>query len=59
MLREVQQRLSEEERDLAQRRAQGQPWEEIAAELGGTPNGRRVQLARALDRVSEQLGLDL
>jgi RNA polymerase sigma factor (sigma-70 family) len=59
MLREVQQRLSEEERDLAQRRAMGQPWEEIAAELGGTPNGRRVQLARALDRVSAQLGLDL
>jgi RNA polymerase sigma factor (sigma-70 family) len=58
LLREVQQRLSEEERELAQRRAQGQRWEEIAAELGGTPDGRRVQFARALDRVTQQLGLD-
>jgi RNA polymerase sigma factor (sigma-70 family) len=59
LLQEVQQRLSEEERDLALRRAQGQPWEAIAAELGGTPDGRRVQLSRALDRVAKQLGLDL
>jgi RNA polymerase sigma-70 factor (ECF subfamily) len=59
LLREAQQRLSQEERDLADRRAQGRSWEEIAAELGGTPNGRRVQLGRALDRISQQLGLDL
>jgi DNA-directed RNA polymerase specialized sigma24 family protein len=58
LLREARQRLSEEERQLADRRAQGQEWAEIAAELGGTPNSRRVQLARALDRVAQQLGLD-
>ena len=59
LLHEVQRRLSEEERELAHRRAQGQTWDEIAAEMGGTPDGRRVQLARALDRVSQELGLEL
>jgi RNA polymerase sigma factor (sigma-70 family) len=59
LLHEVQRRLSEEERELAHWRAQGRPWDEIAAEMGGTPDGRRVQLARALDRVSLELGLDL
>lgn len=47
-----------EERRIADRRAEGGDWAAIAAELGGTPDGRRMQLARALDRVTEQLGLD-
>ena len=51
-------RLSPEERQLADRRAQGQEWGPIAAELGGTPSGRRKQLGRALDRVAQELGLD-
>jgi RNA polymerase sigma factor (sigma-70 family) len=58
LLREVQQRLSAEERQLAERRGQGESWAAIAAALGGTPDGRRMQLGRALDRVAEQLGLD-
>jgi RNA polymerase sigma-70 factor (ECF subfamily) len=58
LLREVRERLSDEERQLADRRSQGQGWAEVAAAMGGTPDGRRVQLARALDRVAEQLGLD-
>ena len=33
-------------------------WAEIAAEVGGSPEALRKQLARALDRVSHQLGLD-
>jgi RNA polymerase sigma factor (sigma-70 family) len=48
-------RLSEEERRLADLRAQGCEWAEIAAELGGTPQARRKQLARALDRIERQL----
>jgi RNA polymerase sigma factor (sigma-70 family) len=56
-LREVRRRLSDEERLLLDRRLEGRPWGEIAAELGGTPDGRRVQLARALDRVDHELGL--
>jgi RNA polymerase sigma-70 factor (ECF subfamily) len=58
LLREFRARLNEEERLLADRRAEGRVWDEIAAELGGTAEGRRKQLARALDRVSRQLGLD-
>ena len=33
-------------------------WPDIAAELGGTPDARRKQLARALDRVAAELGLE-
>jgi RNA polymerase sigma-70 factor (ECF subfamily) len=58
LLQEFRQRLSEEERRLADLKAQGRDWAAIAAELGGTADGRRMQLARALDRVSEELGLD-
>jgi RNA polymerase sigma-70 factor (ECF subfamily) len=51
-------RLSAEERQLADRRAQGQGWAEIAAGLGGTAQARRKQLERAVERVSRQLGLE-
>ena len=40
-------RLRPEERDLADRRARGQEWPQIAADLGGTPSGRRKQLVRS------------
>src|SRR5271166_5193654 len=33
-------------------------WEEVAASLGGTAGARRNQLARALDRVAQELRLD-
>jgi RNA polymerase sigma-70 factor (ECF subfamily) len=58
LLQEVRHRLSDEERRLADCRAQSQTWEDIAAELGGSPEALRKKLARALDRVSHQLGLD-
>ena len=58
LLEEVRRRLSEEERRLADRRGQGLGWAEIAQELGGSPDGRRMQLTRALDRVTRELGLD-
>jgi DNA-directed RNA polymerase specialized sigma24 family protein len=58
MLEAVRSRLTPEERMLADRRGQGHEWSAIAAELGGTPDGRRKQLGRALDRIAEDLGLD-
>jgi RNA polymerase sigma factor (sigma-70 family) len=58
LLHEVRRRLTEEERRLADLRGEGRTWAEVAAELGGTPDARRVQLARALDRVLHELGLD-
>jgi RNA polymerase sigma-70 factor (ECF subfamily) len=58
LLEELRRRLSQDERLLAERRAEGRGWAEIAAELGGTPEARRKQLARALDRALGELGLD-
>jgi RNA polymerase sigma-70 factor (ECF subfamily) len=58
LLETVLRRLSPEERVLADLRARGRTWPEVAAEIGGTAEGRRKQLARALDRVTRDLGLD-
>ena len=58
LLRIVRERLSEEERQVAERRALGQDWARIATEMGGTADGRRHQLTRALDRVTQPLGLN-
>jgi RNA polymerase sigma factor (sigma-70 family) len=48
-------RLSDEERMLADLRAEGCEWAEISSRFGGTPQGRRMQLARAVRRVERQL----
>jgi RNA polymerase sigma-70 factor (ECF subfamily) len=58
LVREFRRRLSEEERLVAERRGDGQPWSTIAEELGGTADGRRKQLERAFSRVSRELNLD-
>jgi RNA polymerase sigma factor (sigma-70 family) len=58
LLEQFRQRLSEEERLLAELRQDGLAWEEIARRLGGTAQARRMQLARAVDRVSRELGLE-
>jgi len=58
LLEQVRHRLSDEERQVADLRGQGHDWAAIAAQLGGTADGRRMQLNRALNRVSEALGLD-
>jgi hypothetical protein len=58
LLAMFRQRLSAEERRLADLRAQGLDWAGIAAALGGTAQGRRKQLARAIDRVAKELGLE-
>jgi RNA polymerase sigma-70 factor (ECF subfamily) len=51
-------RLSEEERQLADLRSQGREWADVAREVGGTADGRRKQLTRAIARVARELGLD-
>jgi RNA polymerase sigma-70 factor (ECF subfamily) len=58
LLRAVLDRLSAEERQLADRRAAGLEWARIADELGGSAEALRKKLGRALNRVSQQLGLD-
>ena len=58
LLREVQRRLSDEERYLAEQRSLGREWRELADELGAAPDALRKKLSRALDRVSRELGLE-
>ncbi len=51
-------RLTPEERWIAEQRAAGRAWAELAAETGSTPEAVRKKHARAVDRVSNELGLD-
>jgi RNA polymerase sigma factor (sigma-70 family) len=58
LLQKVRSRLSSEELELVELRAQGRNWAEIAAQLGGSPDGLRMRLSRAIERVTQELGLD-
>jgi RNA polymerase sigma-70 factor (ECF subfamily) len=58
LLRAFRARLTAEERRLADLRAEGRGWAEIAAELGGSPQARRMQWARTVERISRELGLE-
>jgi RNA polymerase sigma-70 factor (ECF subfamily) len=58
ILERFRQALNEEERQLADLRAEGLAWGDIATRLGGTAQGRRMQLARTVERVARQLDLD-
>jgi RNA polymerase sigma-70 factor (ECF subfamily) len=57
LLDQFRSRLSDEERQLADRRAQGFSWADIAAVVGGKENALRMKLTRAIDRVAAELGL--
>ena len=58
LLLKVRARLSKEEQSIANLRADGRSWAEVAHELGGTADARRKQLQRAADRVGQELGLE-
>jgi DNA-directed RNA polymerase specialized sigma24 family protein len=55
LLEQVRASLTPEELQIGDLRGQGMPWEEIAHRLGGSSQARRMQLARALERVARQL----
>lgn len=50
--------LSDDEREIMQRRSEGQSWNEIGESLNQKANTVRMKLSRALDRVTEKLGLE-
>jgi RNA polymerase sigma-70 factor (ECF subfamily) len=50
--------LSDEERQISRLREQGCTWDEIARQVGGTAQARRMQMTRAADRIAEALGLE-
>jgi RNA polymerase sigma factor (sigma-70 family) len=58
LLERVRRALSAEEKHLVELRGQALTWEDIAAQIGGTAQARRMQLNRALERVAQQIGLD-
>jgi RNA polymerase sigma factor (sigma-70 family) len=58
LINAVRSRLGDQERQIADLRAEGLEWSEIARRLGGSAQARRVQLARAVHRVSQALKLD-
>jgi RNA polymerase sigma factor (sigma-70 family) len=58
LLEIIRSRLNDDERQLAEQRALGRGWRELAEELGGTDVALRKKLTRALDRVMAELGLD-
>jgi RNA polymerase sigma-70 factor (ECF subfamily) len=57
-LQRVRGLLSEDERRLADQRAAGRTWAEIAAQEGLQPDAARMRLHRALDRALLGLGLE-
>jgi RNA polymerase sigma-70 factor (ECF subfamily) len=58
LLQMFRERLSEDERQLADLRANGTPWNEIAARLNGQPEALRKKLDRAVQRVARSLGIE-
>ncbi len=58
LLHMAEQLLSAEERQLVELRKEGLEWNAIAEQLGSTPEALRKKLARAMDRVAQQLHLD-
>jgi RNA polymerase sigma factor (sigma-70 family) len=58
LLQECRRRLTEGERQLADLRALGRSWNEIAAEVGAKADTVRSRLTRALDRVAQELRLE-
>jgi RNA polymerase sigma-70 factor (ECF subfamily) len=58
LVQEVRRRLTPEEWQLVEQRNQGYNWAEIAATVGGNADALRIKLARAVKRVSGELGMD-
>jgi RNA polymerase sigma-70 factor (ECF subfamily) len=58
LLEEALRRLSPEEKRILDCREQGDQWARIATELQSSPEAIRKRLARAVDRVALELGLD-
>ncbi len=58
LINQFRDRLSEEERRIASLRGGGVSWGGVAAEFGQSPDALRKRLARAIDRVAKELGLE-
>jgi hypothetical protein len=57
-LQKFREKLQPDELLLADRRAEGREWNDLAAELGENGEALRKRLRRAVDRVARELGLE-
>jgi RNA polymerase sigma-70 factor (ECF subfamily) len=55
LLAKYEAQLTAEERQLAEMRKAGRKWEDIARELGSTPDSLRKRLSRAIERISRDM----
>jgi len=58
LLEAVRDRLTPDERVLADFRQEGMEWEDIAERVGDNPAALRKRFSRTMDRVARELGLD-
>lgn len=58
LLEAVSRKLTKDELYLAEQRALGRDWADLAAATGENADALRKKLSRALDRVARQMGLD-
>ena len=58
LLKMVRDRLNDKENEIAEHRLKGYSWEEISQKLGGTAEAIRKQFSRAIDRITNELGVD-
>lgn len=58
LLSQVQGKLSEEEQEIVSWRNEGMSWDDIAKRVGGSADGIRMRLTRALDRIASELDID-
>ncbi len=54
---QVRARMSDDEGEIANRRQDGQSWEEVAVAMGCTADAARKRLSRAVGRIFDELGL--
>lgn len=57
LLERARSALTEEEQQIVELRKRGLGWDEVAQELGGSGQARRMQLSRGVERLARQLGL--
>lgn len=50
--------MNHEEKKISALRAAGLSWDQVAQDIGGTAQARRIQFARTMRRVLNQLGID-
>ena len=56
ILERMQTLLSDEERQIIDLRNQGLGWDEVATQLGGSGQARRMQMSRGIERLTRKLG---